>query len=150
MKQQIDAMKQDLRQTVKSSVMEEEITLRLKMMLTAYRTTKKAKDPQNEWKTLVNQVMNGKENMFEAVRATVEMVYPNLYHTIREKYPSLTETEAKIYLLSFCDLSSSDTAELLDLKPNTVNQNRSTLRKKLNLGSDKMKGQLLNALSKEA
>ena len=150
MKQQIDAMKQDLRQTVKSSVMEEEITLRLKMMLTAYRTTKKAKDPQNEWKPLVNQVMNGKENMFEAVRATVEMVYPNLYHTIRERYPSLTETEAKICLLSFCDLSSSDTAELLDLKPNTVNQNRSTLRKKLNLGSDKMKGQLLNALSKEA
>jgi len=150
MKRQIDDMKQDLRQTVKSSVMEEEITLRLKMMLTAYRTTKKVKDPQNEWKPLVNQVMNGKENMFEAVRATVEMVYPNLYHTIREKYPSLTETEAKICLLSFCDLSSSDTAELLDLKPNTVNQNRSTLRKKLNLGSDKMKGQLLNALSKEA
>lgn len=150
MKRQIDAMKQDLRQTVKSSVMEEEITLRLKMMLTAYRTTKKAKDPQNEWKPLVNQVMNGKENMFEAVRATVEMVYPNLYHAIREKYPSLTETEAKICLLSFCDLSNSDTAELLDLKLNTVNQNRSTLRKKLNLGSDKMKGQLLNALSEEA
>ena len=149
MKQQIDAMKQDLRQTVKSSVLEEEITLRLKMILTAYRTSKKAKDPQNEWKPLVNQVMNGKENMFEAVQSTVETVYPNLYHTIREKYPNLTETETKICLLSFCDLSCSDTAELLDLKLNTVNQNRSTLRKKLNLGSDKMKGQLLNAFSEE-
>ena len=149
MKQQINSMKQDLRQTVKSSVMEEEINLRIKMMLTACRTKKKAIDPQNEWKPLVGLVMNGKDNMFEAVRSVVETVYPDLYRTIREKYPNLTETEAKVCLLSFCDISSSDTAELLDLKPNTVNQNRSILRKKLNLNSDKMKGQLLNVLSKE-
>ena len=149
MKQQIDAMKEDLRQTVKSSVMDEEITLRIKMVMTACRTKKMAKEPQNEWNPLVSQVMNGKDNMFEAVRSVVETVYPDLYHTIREKYPSLTETEAKVCLLSFCDISSSDTAELLDLKLNTVNQNRSILRKKLNLNSDKIKGQLLNVLSKE-
>lgn len=147
MKRQIDAMKEDLRRTVKSSVMDEEITLRIKMMLTACRTKKNVKDPKNEWQPLVNQVMNGKENLFEAVRATVEMVYPNLYSVLMEKYPNLTETEAKICLLSFCDISNAEMAELMGLRLNTVNQNRSTLRKKLNLNSDKMKEQLRNVFS---
>ena len=147
MKRQIDTMKEDLRQTVKSSVMDEEITLRIKMMLTASRTKKNVKDPKNEWQPLVNQVMNGKENLFEAVRATVEMVYPDLYSVLMEKYPNLTETEAKICLLSFCDISNAEMAELLGLRLNTVNQNRSSLRKKLNLNSDKMKEQLRSVFS---
>lgn len=150
MKRQIDAMKQDLRLTVKSSVMDQEIALRLRMMLTANRTAKRVKDPKNDWHSLVFQIMNGKDNAFEAARSTIEMVYPNLYSILMEKYPSLTETETKICLLSFCDISNAEIAELLGLSPNTVNQNRSALRKKLNLNSDKMKVQLRNVLSDEA
>ena len=147
MKQQIDAMKQDLRQTVKSSVMDEEVVLRLRMILMAQRTTKQAKDPKNEWRPLVLQVMNGKKNLFEAAQTSVEMAYPNLYAIITEKYPNLTETEAKICLLSFCDISNAEMAELLGLRLNTVNQNRSTLRKKLNLDFDKMKEQMRDMLA---
>lgn len=147
MKQQIDAMKQDLRQTVKSSVLDQEIHARLKMILTANRTAKRATNPKNEWMSLVLQVMNGKENLFEAARATVEMAYPNLYAILLERNPNLTETEAKVCLLSFCDLSNAEMAELLGLKLNTVNQSRSTLRKKLNLKPDKIKEQLRNTLS---
>ena len=65
LKSQIDAMKQDLRQTVKSSVMEKEVALRLRMMLTATHAKKKDKDPNNEWGTLVWQVMNGKDNLLK-------------------------------------------------------------------------------------
>ena len=150
MKQQIKAMKQDLQKTVKSSIMDEEIALRLRMILTANRTAKRAKDPKNEWQALVNQVMNGKENLFDAARATVEMAYPNLYAILIERHPNLTETEAKVCLLSFCDLSNAEIAELLGLKPNTINQNRSTLRKKLNLDFDKMKEQMRDVLAKNA
>jgi tetratricopeptide (TPR) repeat protein/DNA-binding CsgD family transcriptional regulator len=150
MKRQIDVMKQDLRQTVKSSIMDEEVALRLRMILTANRTAKRAKDFKNEWQPLVNQVMNGKENLFDAARATVELAYPNLYAILGERHPNLTETEAKVCLLSFCDLSNAEIAELLGLKPNTVNQNRSTLRKKLNLDFDKMKEQMRDVLAKNA
>ena len=150
MKRQIDAMKQDLRQTIKSSVLDEEIASRLRMMLTAYRTTKKAKDPKNEWRLLVSQVMNNKENLFEAACATIEIAYPNLYAIIMKEHPNLSETEAKVCLLSFSDLTNAEIAELLELRLNTVNQNRSTLRKKLNLKPDKMKEQLRNALAEKA
>ncbi|MBQ6770885.1 MAG: tetratricopeptide repeat protein [Bacteroidales bacterium] len=149
MKMQFEAMKQDLRQTVKSSVMDEEIALRLRMMLMAQRTAQRVKDPKKEWQALVSQVMNGKDSLFDAARATIETAYPNLYALIRERHPQLTETEAKVCLLSFSDLSNAEIAELLGLKPNTVNQNRSTLRKKLNLKPDKMKEQLRNTLANQ-
>ncbi len=147
MKMQIDAMKEDLRQTVKSSIMDEEVALRLRMILTAKRTTKQAKDPKNEWLPLVRQVMNGKESLFEAARSTIEIAYPHLYDTIQNKHPNLTETETKVCVLSFSDLSNAEIAELLELSLNTVNQNRSTLRKKLSLKPEKMKEQLRNALA---
>lgn len=146
LKSQIDAMKQDLRQTVKSSVMEKEIALRLRIMLTANHVKKKTKDPNNEWGTLVWQVMNGKDNLFDAAQATIETVYPDLYAIITESHPDLTKTEARLCLLSFTDLSNTEMAEILGLSLNTVNQNRSNLRKKLNLNSDKLKDQLRNEL----
>ena len=146
MKSLIDSMKADLRQTVKSSVMDGEMAYRLRMILAAKRAAKRAKNFQNEWGDLVNQVMNGKETMFDAARATIERVYPNLYSVLMEKYPNLTETEAKICLLSFCDISNTEIADLLGLQTTTINQNRSSLRKKLNLKPEKMKDQLRKAL----
>jgi len=93
------------------------------------------------------QVMNGKKDLFEAAQTSVEMAYPNLYAILAEKYPNLTETETKICLLSFCDISNAEMAELLGLRLNTINQNRSTLRKKLNLDFDKMKEQMRDVLA---
>jgi tetratricopeptide (TPR) repeat protein len=148
MKQQMNALKQDLLQTVKTSVMDHEISSRLRTILLAYRNTQRAKDPKKEWQSLVMQIMNGKQNPFEAARSVMETVYPRLFSSILESYPDLTETEAKICLLSCSDLSNTEIAELLGLSVNTVNQNRSTLRKKLNLKPDRMKEQLRIALSK--
>ena len=91
--------------------------------------------------------MNGKESLFESARATIEVIYPNLFAILMEKFPNLSETEAKVCLLSFCDISNTEIGDLLGLKPNTINQIRSTLRKKMNLNSDKMKEQLRNALT---
>ena len=71
MKRQIEAMKKDLRRTVKFSVLDEEIALRLRMMITANRAAKRTGDPKKEWQPLVNQVMNGKENVFEAARSSI-------------------------------------------------------------------------------
>ena len=148
MKQQLDILKQDLLQTVKTSVLDHEISHRLKTILLAYRNTQRVKDPKKDWQSLVMQIMNGEQNPFEAARSVMETIYPRLYSIILESYPDLTETEAKICLLSCSDLSNTEMAELLGLSVNTVNQNRSNLRKKLNLKPDRMKEQLRIALSK--
>ncbi|MBO6024101.1 MAG: hypothetical protein J6P83_04530 [Bacteroidales bacterium] len=148
MKQQLDGLKHDLLQTVKSSVLDHEISSRLRMILKVHGKTLEENDPKKKWQSLVWQIMNGEQEAFEAARSVLETAYPKLYSTIKEKYPDLTETEAKICLLSCSDLSNTEIAELLRLSTNTVNQNRSNLRKKLNLKPDRMKEQLRLALSK--
>ena len=148
MRQQMDALKQDLLKTVKISVLDQEISSRLKTIILAYRTSKRAKDPQREWQPLVIQIMNKEQEPFEAARVVLESAYPNLYSTIQKNYPDLTETEAKICMLSCSDLSNTEIADFLGLKTTTVNQNRSNLRKKLNLKPDGMKEQLRTTLSK--
>lgn len=144
----MDALKRDLLQTVKTSVLDQEISSRLRTIILAYRTAQRAKDPQKEWQPLVMQIMNKEQEPFEAARDVLESAYPNLYSTIQTNYPDLTETEAKICLLSCSDLSNTEMAQFLGLKTTTVNQNRSNLRKKLNLKSDNMKEQLRVTLSK--
>ena len=147
MKQQLDNLKQDLLQTVKTSVLDHEISSRLRLILKVHDKTPQGNDPKKEWQSLVWQIMNGEQEAFEAARSVLETAYPKLYSTIKENYPDLTETEAKICLLSCSDLSNTEIAELLGLSTNTVNQNRSNLRKKLNLKTDRMKEQLRSALS---
>ncbi len=148
MKQQLDGLKQDLLQTVKTSVLDHEISTRLRMILTAYDKAQRAKDPKKEWQSLVWQIMNGKDDPFEAARSVLETAYPSLYSTIKENHPDLTETEAKVCLLSCFDLSNTEMADFLGLRINTVNQTRSNLRKKLNLKPNRIKEQLRSALSK--
>ena len=148
MKQQLDDLKQDLLQTVKTSVLDHEISSRLRLILKVHDKTPQGNDPKKEWQSLVWQIMNGEQEAFEAARSVLETAYPKLYSTIKEYYPDLTETEAKICLLSCSDLSNTEIAELLGLSTNTVNQNRSNLRKKLNLKPDRMKEQIRSALSK--
>ena len=148
MKQQLDDLKQDLLQTVKTSVLDHEISSRLRLILKVHDKTPQGNDPKKEWQSLVWQIMNGEQEAFEAARSVLETAYPKLYSTIKENYPDLSETEAKICLLSCSDLSNTEIAELLGLSTNTVNQNRSNLRKKLNLKPDRMKEQIRSALSK--
>ncbi len=148
MKQQLDCLKQDLLQTVKTSVLDHEISTRLRLILKVHDKSLQGNDPKKEWQSLAWQIMNGEQEAFEAARSVLETAYPKLYSTIKENYPDLTETEAKICLLSCSDLSNTEIAELLGLSTNTVNQNRSNLRKKLNLKPDRMKEQIRSALSK--
>jgi tetratricopeptide (TPR) repeat protein len=148
MKQQLDGLKQDLLQTVKTSVLDHEISTRLRLILKVHDKALQGNDPKKEWQSLAWQIMNGEQEAFEAARSVLETAYPKLYSTIKENYPDLTETEAKICLLSCSDLSNTEIAELLGLSTNTVNQNRSNLRKKLNLKPDRMKEQIRSALSK--
>ena len=149
MKQQIEKMKLDLLQSVKVSVLEKEVDLRLRLIISATRTANRANDYKKEWQPLVKQILNGEESVFEAACDVIEMAYPGLYATILEQYPYLNETEAKVCLMSCSNLSNTEIAEILGLKLNTVNQSRSTLRKKMNLKPERLKEQLRNAFSEK-
>ena len=147
MKRQIDSLKNDLRQSVKTSYLEQELSSRLRLIISAYCKRKKGYDPNNEWSSIVYKLMNGKESLFDAVLVEMKKVYPDIYTVLRHKYPELNETETKVCLLSCSDLSNMEMAEILEMSKYTIDKNRSKLRDKLNLKPEKMKEQLHQVLS---
>ena len=147
MKQQLDILKNELSQSKKNYYFDEEIDSRLQMIVIAMRIAKRNNDPRNEWKPLVTAAMNGEKTSFDASLSVMEKAYPGLYAKIRDKYPSLTETESKVFLLSCTNLNNQDMADLLELKIHTINKSRSVLRKKLGLESPGLTEQLRELLS---
>ena len=147
MKRQIDDLKNDLRESVKTSYLEQELSSRLRLIVTAYCTQKKAQDPNKEWSPIVFKLMNGKEKLFDAILVEMEKVYPCLYNVLSQKYPELNETETRVCLLSFSDLSNKEMSEILEISKFTIDKNRSKLRDKLNLKPEKMKEQLHQVIS---
>ena len=147
LKMQIDSLKNNLRDSVKSTYLEQELSSRLRLLISAYRTKEQAHDPKKEWTPVVFRLMNGKDTLFDAILVEMEKVYPGIFAVLQQRFPELNETETKVCLLSCSDLSNAEMAAVLGISQNTVNKNRSKLRNKLNLTSDKMKEQLHKVLS---
>lgn len=120
----------------------QELTSRLRLVLSAARIEKNGYDPKMEWKPLVRQVMNGKENVFESAVSIIEAAYPGLQVYIAEHYPDLNETDSKVCLLSCSSLSNTEMGDLLGLTVHSVNKSRSELRKKLGFEPDELKNRL--------
>jgi tetratricopeptide (TPR) repeat protein len=101
MKQQIDFMKQDLRQTLQA--------LRQRVMA-IYKT--------------------GQEDRLERILAEFAAAYPNAMEKLQAAHPNLTESERNIVVLSFLGFRTKEEAEILHLSLNTVEKYRTNIRKK--------------------
>ena len=146
LKSQLHDLKTSLQQKVEPQVVDMMVVSQLRTIITANRLMDKVNNPGGEWLALLSKVMSGKSEAFEAAKEVVESVYPKLYAVILGKYPNLSVTESRVCLLSCFDLTNAEMAELLGLSTNTVNQTRSSLRKKLELGMEKMTDQLRGTL----
>ena len=148
MKRQIDNLKNDLRESVKTPYLEQELSSRIRLIVAAYHTKKNAYDPKMEWSPIVFQLMNGKETVFDAVLEEIEKVYPHIVTVLGQKYPELNDTETKVCLLSCTNLSNTEMAEILGISKHTVDKNRSKLRDKMNLKPERLNDQLHQVLSR--
>ena len=130
------------KQPEENPFVKQELTNRLRLILSASRIEKNAYDPKMEWKPLVRQVMNGKEIAFESAASIIEAAYPGLQSMIAEQFPDLNETDAKVCLLSCSGLSNAEMGDLLGLSVYSINKSRSELRKKLGFEPDELKNRL--------
>ncbi len=130
------------KQTEENPFVKQELTTRLRLILSASRIEKNAYDPKMEWRPLVRQVMNGKETAFESAVSVIEAAYPGLQAMIAEQFPDLNETDAKVCLLSCSGLSNAEMGDLLGLSVYSINKSRSELRKKLGFEPDELKNRL--------
>ena len=130
------------KQPEENPFVKQELTTRLRLILSASRIEKNAYDPKMEWKPLVRQVMNGKETAFESAVSIIEAAYPGLQTMIADEFPDLNETDAKVCLLSCSGLSNTEMGDLLGLSVYSINKSRSELRKKLGFEPDELKSRL--------
>ena len=130
------------KQPEENPFVKQELTNRLRLILSASRIEKNAYDPKMEWKPLVRQVMNGKETAFESAVSVIEAAYPGLQAMIADEFPDLNETDAKVCLLSCSGLSNAEMGDLLGLSVYSINKSRSELRKKLGFEPDELKNRL--------
>lgn len=130
-RKELNKTKEELQKSVKAEVVEKELSRQIHLIITANQIAKNAADFKKEWSPLVYKINNEKDNMFEAAMVAIERVYPDMYATIRNKYPNLNETEAKVMLLSCSDLSNKEIAGILGLSIYTVNKCRSEINRKI-------------------
>lgn len=70
---------------------------------------------------------------FNVIMEIFNNEYPGLAIQIKNRYPDLTETEFKVCILSFSQLSSKDMSNILGQSTNSINSARSNIRSKINI-----------------
>lgn len=75
------------------------------------------------------------DEQWDALLQTFKQARPGYVEKIREFYPSLTEAEFRICLLTYADFSVKEIAVVLKQSPNTVQTRRTIIRQKLGVES---------------
>ena len=130
-KQKLEKTKEELQNSIKLEIVEKELSRQLHLIITANRISERADDFKKEWKPLIHKINNEKDNMFEAALLAIECVYPDMYSVIRQKYPDLNDTEAKVLLLSCSDLTNAEIGYVIGLTVHSVNKSKSEIRRKI-------------------
>lgn len=85
--------------------------------------------------TLFNQAVYENNSGFDwdTFFKSLNLLKNGIPQKVRQQYPTLTETEYRILILSFTGLSNKETSIILNLSTNTINSHRSSIRRKLNM-----------------
>lgn len=76
---------------------------------------------------------DGKTDHWKNILLILEQLNPGISSNIKRSFPDLTESEFKITILTYAEMTVKDISIILDLSPNTVQTYRNRLRKKLKI-----------------
>lgn len=76
------------------------------------------------------------EDNWEMILVSFEQKHPNFYNNLRKISTDLTPNDLRLCICLRLNFSSKEISEIMNLSARTVDNNRSRLRKKLNLPSD--------------
>ncbi len=84
---------------------------------------------------IINANINTEQN-WQSFLLNFNQLYPDFFSNLKQKHPSLTESEIKLSALLMMGLKSKEIAVVLNIALSSVNKNRQRLRKKLNLQAE--------------
>jgi tetratricopeptide (TPR) repeat protein/DNA-binding CsgD family transcriptional regulator len=81
-----------------------------------------------------NKIVYGQstiDEQWETLHQAFHQARPGYTEKIKQRHPDLSETEFRIYILTYADFSIKEIALILQQSPNTIQTRRTSLRKKL-------------------
>ena len=78
-------------------------------------------------------VKGNKNDHWQNIFSVFNQTNPGVSEKVKQTFPSLSETEYKIVLLTYARMSVRDISVVLCISPNTVQTYRTVLRKKLGI-----------------
>lgn len=96
-------------------------------------------------KSLINDSLQS-EDEWEMFKIHFEKVHPDFFFTLKNKYPTLTETELKYCAYIRIGMSAKQIALMLSVRPSTVIKSRYRVRKKFNLLNEESLDELLRQI----
>ena len=88
---------------------------------------------ESHYKMIKGRIYHNSETAFDAILKIFNEEHPGLAEQIKEKYPTLSDTEYKVCLMALTPFTSQETADILGKSINTVNKARTNIRKKLEI-----------------
>lgn len=88
---------------------------------------------ESHYKMIKGRIYHNTETAFDAILKIFNEEHPGLAEQIKEKYPTLSDTEYKVCLMALTPFTSQETADILGKSINTVNKARTNIRKKLEI-----------------
>ena len=88
---------------------------------------------ESHYKMIKGRIYHNSETAFDAILKIFNEEHPGLAEQIKEKYPTLSDTEYKVCLMALTPFTSQETADIIGKSINTVNKARTNIRKKLEI-----------------
>ena len=88
---------------------------------------------ESHYKMIKGRIYHNSETAFDAILKIFNEEHPGLAEQIKEKYPTLSDTEYKVCLMALTPFTSQESADILGKSINTVNKARTNIRKKLEI-----------------
>lgn len=88
---------------------------------------------ESHYKMIKGRIYHNSETAFDAILKIFNEEHPGLAEQIKEKHPTLSDTEYKVCLMALTPFTSQETADILGKSINTVNKARTNIRKKLEI-----------------
>lgn len=107
--------------------------LEWKYMLVYSMTLMDRNKTESHYKTIKGRIYHNSETAFDAILKIFNEEHPGLAEQIKEKYPTLSDTEYNVCLMALTPFTSQETADILGKSINTVNKARTNIRKKLEI-----------------
>lgn len=94
-----------------------------------------ASEHGGELRQTINRQLNADDD-WRFFKLRFEKVHPDFFDKMRELYPALSKTELRLCAYIRVGMTAKEIAQVLSVKPDTVNTSRYRIRKKMRLAAD--------------